>query len=190
MLFRSKKFFKTTEKAEVNSYPYGRLRTTAFFGLEFKKGKGFRTTFQTINPKNGKLNAVKNSTYSPIFAMYEEAETGHIKYLSFDMYGEEGINKAAEFMRDNYELFTTEQIQDICASIFMYLKAGTKAICIYCGADLEKVKPIIDPAVKAVAEGIKTGANIFDRVKIDIDALNSCKVEGYNPFKVTTYEMA
>ena len=106
------------------------------------------------------------------------------------MYGEEGINKAAEFMRDNYELFTTEQIQDICASIFMYLKAGTKAICIYCGADLEKVKPIIDPAVKAVAEGIKTGANIFDRVKIDIDALNSCKVEGYNPFKVTTYEMA
>jgi hypothetical protein len=64
-----KKFFPTTHKAEVNSYPYGRLKATAFFGLEFKRGKGFRTTFQTINPKNGKLNAVKNSTYSPIFVM-------------------------------------------------------------------------------------------------------------------------
>jgi hypothetical protein len=185
-----KKFFPTTHRAEVNSYPYGRLKATAFFGLEFKRGKGFRTTFQTINPKNGKLNAIKNSTYSPIFVMYEEQETGHIKYLSFDLYGEEGINKAAEFMRDNYDLFTAEQIQDICGSIFVHLKAGAKAICVYCGADFEKVKPILDPAVNAVVEGIKTGANVFDRVKIDIDALNSCKVEGYNPFKVTTYQMA
>jgi hypothetical protein len=185
-----KKFFPTTHRAEVNSYPYGRLKATAFFGLEFKRGKGFRTTFQTINPKNGKLNAIKNSTYSPIFVMYEEQETGHIKYLSFDLYGEEGINKAAEFMRDNYDLFTAEQIQDICGSMFVHLKAGAKAICVYCGADFEKVKPILDPAVTAVAEGIKTGANIFDRVKIDIEALNSCKVEGYQPFKVTTYQMA
>jgi hypothetical protein len=185
-----KKFFPTTHRAEVNSYPYGRLKATAFFGLEFKRGKGFRTTFQTINPKNGKLNAIKNSTYSPIFVMYEEQETGHIKYLSFDLYGEEGINKAAEFMRDNYDLFTAEQIQDICGSMFVHLKAGAKAICVYCGADFEKVKPILDPAVNAVVEGIKTGANVFDRVKIDIDALNSCKVEGYNPFKVTTYQMA
>ncbi len=181
------KFFKTTEKAEVDSYPYGRLKTTAFFGIEFKAGKGFRTTFQTINPKTGKLNAVKNSTYSPIFVMYEQAETGHMKYKSFDLYGEEGIIKASKFLFKNYDLFTTNQIKDICASMLVRLKAGAKSICIYCGADFEKVKPILQPAINAVIEGIKTGANVFDSVSIDIDALNSCKVPDYKPFKVTSY---
>lgn len=182
-----KKFFKTTEKAEVDSYPYGRLKTTAFFGLEFKAGKGFRTTFQTINPKTGKLNAVKVSTYSPIVVMYEDTATNHIKYKSFDLYGEEGINEASIFLRDNYNLFTPEQIKDICGSIFVRLKAGAKAMVVYCGADFEKIKPIIQPAINAVIEGIKTGANVFDSVSIDIDALNSCKVPDYKPFKVTSY---
>lgn len=181
------RYFKTTEKAEVNSYPYGRLRTTAFFGLEFKAGKGFRTTFQTINPKNGKLNAVKVSTYSPILVMYEEQETNHIKYLSFDLYGNEGINKAGEFMRDNFDLFTPEQIKDICGSLFIHLKAGVKAIVAYCGADFEKVKPIVEDSVNAAVEGIKTGENVFERIRVDIDALESCKVPNFNPFKVVEY---
>jgi hypothetical protein len=56
-------YYHTTKKAIVDSYPYGRLRATAFFSLEFKKGKGFRSVFQTINPKNNRLNAPKYSTY-------------------------------------------------------------------------------------------------------------------------------
>lgn len=185
----NKTYFKTTEKTEVNNYPYGRLQCTAFFGLEFKPGKGFRTTFQTINPKTGRLNAVKNSTYSPILVMYKDAETGHIKYDGCDLYGDEGINKAAEFMAEHFDLFTTEQIKDICGSFFLHLKASVKAQVIYCGSNFEDLKPLFAQSIDAAVKGINMGNNVFKDIKLNIEAINACKVEGYNPFKVTKYEL-
>ena len=180
------KFFPTNHKAESNDYPYGRLRTTAFFGLEFKKGKGFRTTFQTINPKNNRLNAVKNSTYNSIMAMYE-AENGHIKYVSFDMYGVEGINKAAHFMYENFNLYTPEQIEDIASSFFVHLKASAKAIVIYCGANFEEVKPILDPAVTAAVKMIKDPTiNIFNSLAVDVEKYEATKDPNFKAFRTST----
>lgn len=183
-------FFHTTEIVKVSSYPYGSLKTEATFGLEFKRGKGFRTTFQTKNPKTGKLNNVKKSTYSPILLMYQDAQTGHIKYTGFDLYGIEGINKAAKFLCTNFDLFTKEQIQDICGSLFMHLKASAVAIVNYCGANFEEVKPILEPAVNAAIKGIKTGENVFSDIFVNVEQYEKTKVPGYNPFVVTTYQMA
>jgi hypothetical protein len=178
-------YLPTTERVEVESYPYGRLRATAFFGLEFKKGKGFRTTFQTINPKNNRLNAVKNSTYSSIMAMYE-AENGHIKYVSFNLYGVEEINKAAHFMHENFNLYTPEQIEDIASSFFVHLKASAKAIVIYCGANFEEVKPILDPAVTAAIKMIKDPTtNIFDSLAVDVEKYEATKDPNFQPFRTT-----
>jgi hypothetical protein len=180
------KFFPTNHKAESNNYPYGRLRTTAFFGLEFKKGKGFRTTFQTINPKNNRLNAVKNSTYSPIMAMYE-ADNGHIKYVSFNLYGIEEINKAAQFMHENFNLYTPEQIEHIASLFFVHLKASAKAIVIYCGANFEEVKPILDPAVSAAVKMIKEPTtNIFNFLAVDIEKYEATKDPNFKAFRTTT----
>jgi hypothetical protein len=180
------KFLPTNHKAEVTEYPYGRLRTSAFFGLEFKKGKGFRTTFQTINPKNYRLNAVKNSTYSPIMAMYE-AENGHIKYVSFNLYGIEEINKAAQFMYKNFNLYTPEEIEHIASLFFVHLKASAKAIVIYCGANFEAIKPILDPAITAAVKMIKDPkTNIFDSLAVDLEKYEATKDPNFKAFRTTT----
>ena len=92
------KLFPTNEKITVDSYPYGRLRTTAFFSVEFKRGKGFRQVFQTINPKNGRLNAPKNGTYSNVSFLYQEGN-GHIHGGGYSLNGGEYLNRFFYFYK-------------------------------------------------------------------------------------------
>ena len=56
-------YYSTSTKLVSENYPYGNLRTTKTDWIEFKKGKGFRHMSQTINPKTGRLNNPKASTY-------------------------------------------------------------------------------------------------------------------------------
>lgn len=181
------KYFKTTEKAETNNYPYGYLRTTAFFSLEFKPKKGFRSMFQTINPKTGKLNKPKSGTYSPLMLMVEK-ENGHFSYIHGDFNGAEAINRDSRIVFEHFDLFTPEEIEYFYLHIIVMLKVEAQAIVTYCGADFEKVKPILTPIIKIACEGAKTKANLFDQIKIDIEALNACKVPDFNPFRVTRYD--
>jgi hypothetical protein len=62
----------------VTDYPYGSLRCRIWFWLEFKEGKGYRFCHVTENPKNGRINAPKRSTYSPIFGVMYKDEKGHV----------------------------------------------------------------------------------------------------------------
>jgi hypothetical protein len=58
----------------------------------------------------------------------------------------------------------------------------------YSGSKLEDLKPIFERAIKNMQLGLKdTSINQFG-FRIDEEALESTKVEGYNPFKVTVYE--
>lgn len=177
------KTYKTTEAATSTNYPYGSLRTSATFGIEFRKNKGFRTTFQTINPKTGRVNNPKKSTYYPVIFMYEN-EIGHIKYEHLDFYGADGINRDSKTMYENFDLFTEEQVKEIYTNIFIRLKAEAKAICIYCGSDFEQVKPILEQSVSASIHGMKTGENVFNQIIIDIEKLEATKIPDYQPFKV------
>jgi len=64
---------KTNEKVEVANYPYGyTLKTTLFDTIEFNAKKGYRHVTQTINPKTGKLNAPKKSTYYAFTVRYTD----------------------------------------------------------------------------------------------------------------------
>jgi hypothetical protein len=184
----SKTFFKTTEKVEVNNYPYGYLKTTAFFSLEHKPGKGFRTVFQTINPKTGKLNKVKNSTYSPVMVMYKEETTGHIKYYSFRFYDNNDKIKDCKFMYEHFDLFTPEQIKDIAGYLLMVLKVDIKAKHIYCGADVNKMLPLYDEAMKTVVKIYKTGENLFNQIHIDFEAVEKLQIPDFNPFRKVEYK--
>lgn len=176
---------KTTESATVTNYPYGSLKCTATFSTEFKTGKGFRTVFQTINPKNGRVNNPKKSTYYPVIVLTKE-EDGFCKYLHFGLNGSEEMNRTAIFLAENFDLFTPEQIVDICCGFVSYLRAEMMAICHYGGANMEQVKPLILPSLQAAIKGFKEGANVFADIKIDYAALTACKVPDYSPFKVTT----
>jgi hypothetical protein len=181
------KTFKTTDKTEVGNYPYGYLKTTAFFSLEFKAKKGFRTVFQTVNPKTGRLNKAKYSTYSPLILMTED-EKGFVSYIYGDFNGAEAINRDAKIVFDNFDFFTPEQIEYFYLHILTMLRVEAIAIVNYCGANFDNVKPILEPIIKICVEGLKTKTNLFDKIIIDLEKLNACKVPGFNPFRVVKHE--
>ncbi len=64
---------------EIKDYPYGRLRTSMFVWIESEPKKGDRVVRMTINPKNGRKNAPKKSTYSALYVLYINSENGHLE---------------------------------------------------------------------------------------------------------------
>lgn len=71
---------------EVKDYPYGfRLRTSIFYWIETTPKKGDRFCSYTIDPRNGRKNAPKKSTYSAIGIMVKQ-ENGHIGWTAVNIY--------------------------------------------------------------------------------------------------------
>jgi len=172
----------TLQKQEVNNYPYGRLKTTKFFEVEFSKTKGFRAIETTINPKNGVLNKPHKDTYSMLKVM--EVIEGFVKYKSFEYYSTEGSNRTNKFISENYDMFTEEQKDYLRICLLSYIKNTTRSLVAYCGADTEKAIAYFKDMSEKVVKGIKEKTNIFD-IQFNEEEINALKVEGYNPFKVT-----
>lgn len=78
---------------EVKNYPYGRLRTSMFYWIETVAKKGDRLCQYTINPKNGRQNATKKSTFSNIGVMYLD-EKGHTQWAGIGIYTKEEVREA------------------------------------------------------------------------------------------------
>jgi len=92
---------KNFESAHIaENYPYGfRLRTKMFSWIEHNKN-GARLIQQTINPKNGKMNAPKKSTYSE-FMLLGLDDTGHVTTRAYSKYSsEEAVQKFLDTYRD------------------------------------------------------------------------------------------
>lgn len=176
-------YLKTTEGAEVNNYPYGSLKCTAFFGLEFDKKKGFRSTFQTINPKTNRLNKPKKSTYSDLIVLTDTDGFIKSKYFSFN--GVKQMNETCKFIHENFNLFTPEQIEYFYLMVITHTKVSIQAAHIYCNSPIEALKPIFEPAIKAAVQGANSKENIFDKIVIDEAAYEATKVPDYQPFKTT-----
>ena len=174
--------FSSGSKLETNDYPYGRERATAFFSVEYNGKKGMRTVFQTINPKNGRLNNPKRSTYERVI-LPMQAQNGHYEfcgYLDFD--GSEKINSGLQFMADFHELFTEEQINDIAIYCIAMQKVNAKALVIYAGSSFDDIKPLIQGSVDALVKIVNTGANLWESAKIDVEAMEATKQPNYKPF--------
>lgn len=170
----------------TDSYPYGRLRCTATFSVEFTKN-GFRSVFQTVNPKDGRINNPKKSTYYPVI-LPMTLENGHIEYCGYcDFNGSESINVGCQFMNDFFELFTLEQIKHIGATLTTMLKVNSKAQVIYCGTDWETLKPYVTEQFKNAVKIFTSGENLFLACILDVAAIDALKVEGFQPFKVVEY---
>lgn len=73
--------FSETNPYVIESYPYGRLRCQMRCWVETMDGKGQRSVRQTQNPKNGRWNAPKKSTYSPVVFMYFNQENQHVEFF-------------------------------------------------------------------------------------------------------------
>jgi hypothetical protein len=180
-------FIPTNEKVEISQYPYGfSLRTTLFDTMEFNPKKGYRHLTQTINPKNGKLNAPKKGTYGALEVRYYDSNN-HIKIAYFDFNGTEKINKGAKFVSENFDLFTPEEIRYLYNYILSMLIVDMKASVIYCGSVFEDLKPMYDPFINICKEGLKNGENKFGEIVLDEVAIKAAQDPNYNPFVVKQY---
>lgn len=110
----------------VADYPYGfRLRTQIRYWIETKRGQGQRLMAQTMNPKTGRWNKAKASTYSNVKAMYL-ADNGHVETFSLGGFDkEETIARFEESFPELVEtdFYTIEAIR--------YLRAGIRAAAHY-----------------------------------------------------------
>jgi hypothetical protein len=183
----------TATKIISENYPYGfREKTTKTDYIEFSVKHGFRHCSTTVNPKTGRVNNPKKSTYYEIMLLGID-EVGHCKTLVLDFYDNERKDKTIKFLSEdqNFNLFTIEQMKFIYEYLYMQLKVDIKARVVYCGADFEVLKPLYDEQIKIVIEGMKNPTeNRFKEIKFDWAAIEATKVEGYQPFKITNYEIS
>jgi len=185
-------FIPTTEKVISKDYPYGfREKTTKTDYLEFSPKHGFRHCSQTINPKTGKENNPKKSTYYDVMILGTD-ENGHCKSWVSDFNGEKAMQRSINFLKqpEIFQLFTPQQIEFFYMQILTMSKVSAKAQVIYCGTDWEQLKPYFEKPISEIAEAIKTKGldNRFDKIVFDWEAINALKVPNYNPFVVTQYE--
>lgn len=160
---------------KVDSYPYGgKLRCKASFSIEFDKKKGFRSIFQTVNPKNGRINAPKKSTYGHLLYNYINPDDGHIKVGHKSLSGYEEINKTLDFIDDNKaELQLTKEMLE---SIGLTALASIKANMAYTRvSDPKRLFTILERPIRLLVRFVKgEDVNIKD-IKIDIEAINEIR---------------
>ena len=62
-----------------------------------------------------------------------------------------------------------------------------KAQVIYCGTDIELLKPLYTDILKTLAQATKTGENVFLSCVLDKEKIEALKVPNYQPFKTVSY---
>jgi hypothetical protein len=83
---------------KVDDYPYGyTLRTSIFYWIESKKGRGDRFCSYTVNPKNGRPNKPKCSVYSTFKYMYLD-EKGYVQHGIITAYSIEKFEARFDFI--------------------------------------------------------------------------------------------
>lgn len=198
-----KNFIRTSEKIEVKDYPYGfKLRTTLYDYMEFNPKKGYRHVTQTINPKNGKLNAPKKSTYYEFMLRYLN-EDGHIKCISINFNRSfEDMNNVAKDVVNVWHLLDEVEKQYCIDTFRAFAKISAIASIQYAGTDqtvivnelkkltnyLNEFANIKTKKVKGVEKKVIVSYNVDNNIlenlpQIDLDAIKQSTPENYNPFK-------
>ena len=175
-------YIKTIEEVVVENYPYSfRLRTTLTNSMEFNPKKGYRQVTQTINPKTGRVNATKKSTYYPLLVRFYD-ENNYIQTKAFDFNGDAEINKGLRFVAENFDLFTPDEVKYLYEFIYSMGIVDMKATAIYGGSNIEELKPLYENFFKLGKEGMESGSNLFGQMLLDSDAIEATKPKDYNPF--------
>lgn len=116
---------------EVKNYPYGRLRTSQFYYIESTPKKGDRLVTWTINPKNGRVNAEKKSTYSAFLVLYINSENGHIETTGMSQF--DTAEKIKAFVET---IGGEEKLNDIQRMMYRQI-TGTLKRAVISGADFK-----------------------------------------------------
>lgn len=182
------KTIQTSEKVAVENYPYGyTLKTTLYDTIEFSPKKGYRHVTQTINPKTGRLNAPKKSTYYPLMVRYY-GEDGHIKTFVSTVNGHKEINKATKFISENFDVFTKEEVTYLYRLVRGSAAIDFRGVCTWGGSKMEELKPFYSDFIKISGDGIEDGLNHFSELVLDCEGIDNTKPADYSPFRTVTYE--
>jgi hypothetical protein len=181
-------FKNTTEKVVTENYPYGfKLKTTKTDWIEFNPKKGFRHVSQTVNPKTGRPNNPKKSTYYTVGILGLD-ENQHTKFWACGFNGEKEMQISYKHLAENFDKYTGLEMHFLYMEAFTYLKVHTKAMVIYSGADFEQIKPLIDKAVKMLVQAInaKGSVNLWNEIlnSIDFEAIDKTRQPDFKPFQV------
>ena len=183
-----KNFIKTAEKIEIQNYPYSfNLKTTLYSTIDFDIKKGYRHSRQTINPKTGRANNPKKSTYYPLMLRYLD-EVGHLQSYTWHFNGDKEINEGTKVLFENFDLFTAIEIKYLYSFIYKMALCDFQATMIYGGANREDLKPLYIDFLTICKEAIQTGENVFNLLQLDCEAIEKTKPEGFNPFVIRQYE--
>lgn len=155
-----KQYVKTGETITIDSYPYGRLRCKAFFSVEFSPKHGFRTVFQTINPKNGRLNAPKKGTYAPMIVANLDTETERAGFHYYSVRNKETALPFFSFLAERPDLFTDEQHDHLKIYALAQIKLEANCLVRYCKVPVTEAIAIVEPITKALVACIKEKTNI------------------------------
>lgn len=104
----------------VESYPYGSLRCKIWFWLENKANKGYRFVSRTENPKNGRLNAPKPSTYAKFGGNMYLDENGHVQWACVTEYTD--AHKVLEFVKNFPKTECANELRIWCIAKAAYEK--------------------------------------------------------------------
>lgn len=175
------KYIPTTEKVTVENYPYGySLRTTLFDTIEFHPKKGYRHVTQTINPKNGRLNAPKKSTYSLfMFRVYDEK--GHIKIWSSGANGDKDLNKCFKFFAEHYDILNDSEKAYLRIHLIGMLAVSWKASQIYTKVPIEICDEVYLPLIDKLKENTDL-LNIYSELYVNVEKLDKDN-HGYRGFE-------
>lgn len=110
----------------VHDYPYGSLKCTMSFSVEFQPKKGYRAVTQSINPKTKRENKPKKSTYSDFMFMYKDAESGHIKFRHHSIKGFEDVTKIINLFAENDIQLSEAESQHLWLQVLSAIKISTR----------------------------------------------------------------
>lgn len=112
----------------VDDYPYGRQRTQIRYWIETVAKRGDRFVSQTLNPKTGRWNKPKKSTYMPVMVMTRAEDVAEGKgivktsYTGLSQYAD--ADKMGEFLK----LATPANLNDEQRKQVASLKAWSKVL--------------------------------------------------------------
>lgn len=155
-------------KQTSTDYPYGSLRCTMTFDIEFKDKKGYRLVMQSTNPKNGRLNKPKTDTYMNYQYLTVEPETGHFKARGFSIHGYKDIQSFIDFLSVNKDIhFTDEESQYLWVHIISCIHGNLMYTKLKEGVSTEQVFSVLP--VKAMVKAYGEHKTIYDIVNVGYD---------------------
>jgi hypothetical protein len=172
----SEKVLPITGEYSTDDYPYGRLRATAKFSVEFNPKKGFRSVFQTKNPKTGRINKPKKGTYQEFLYLVQNPANDHFEWKGTYIRGFEDINHVIDVLIKNGKdlKLTPEMIEYLYGAFFAVFRGNM--MYVLNDSNKEELMPYVKDRISCFVKGMKSKSlSSIKDCKIDIKKIDNAR---------------